>query len=70
MTLSVQESLRGQERCTIVLCQNCISPKFCDLLSNHFNPNQNQESEVGSIIQATGTVEFENDLWIGNQLKA
>ena len=28
------------------------------------------ESRVGSVIQATGTVELENGLWIGNHLKA
>ena len=25
---------------------------------------------AGSVIQATGTVEFKNGLWVGNQLKA
>ena len=30
----------------------------------------NWESVVGSVIQATGTVEFEDGLWIGNYLKA
>ena len=29
-----------------------------------------RESVVGSVIQATGTVEFEDGLWIGNHLKA
>ena len=29
-----------------------------------------RESMVGSVIQATGTVEFEDGLWIGNHLKA
>ena len=29
-----------------------------------------QESVAGSVIQATGTVEFEDGLWIGNHLKA
>ena len=29
-----------------------------------------RESVAGSVIQATGTVEFEDGLWIGNQLKA
>ena len=28
-----------------------------------------QESMAGSATQATGTVEFEDDMWIGNQLK-
>ena len=28
------------------------------------------ESMVGSVIQATGTVEFEDVFWIGNYLKA
>ena len=30
----------------------------------------NRESVAGSVIQATGTVEFEDGLWIGNHLKA
>ena len=30
----------------------------------------NRESVVGSVIQATGMVEFEDGLWIGNHLKA
>ena len=30
----------------------------------------NRESMAGSVIQATGTVEFEDGLWIGNHLKA
>ena len=30
----------------------------------------NRESVAGSVIQATGTVDFEDGLWIGNQLKA
>ena len=29
-----------------------------------------QESVVSSVIQATGTVEIEDGLWIGNHLKA
>ena len=29
-----------------------------------------QESMAGSVIQATGTVDFEDGLWIGNHLKA
>ena len=29
-----------------------------------------RESVAGSVIQATGTVEFEDGLWIGNHLKA
>ena len=29
-----------------------------------------QESVAGSVIQATGKVEFEDGLWIGNHLKA
>ena len=29
-----------------------------------------QESVAGSVIQAMGTVEFEDGLWIGNHLKA
>ena len=29
-----------------------------------------RESVAGSVIQATGTVEFEDGLWIGNRLKA
>ena len=28
------------------------------------------DSVTGSVIQATGTVEFEDGLWIGNHLKA
>ena len=31
---------------------------------------KNRESVAGSVIQATGTVEFEDGLWIGNHLKA
>ena len=31
---------------------------------------QNRESVAGSVIQATGMVEFEDGLWIGNHLKA
>ena len=31
---------------------------------------QNRESVAGSVIQATGTLEFEYGLWIGNHLKA
>ena len=30
----------------------------------------NRESVAGSVIQATGMVEFEDGLWIGNHLKA
>ena len=30
----------------------------------------NQDSVADSVIQATGTLEFEDGLWIGNQLKA
>ena len=30
----------------------------------------NQESVAGSVIQATGIVEFEDGLWRGNHLKA
>ena len=30
----------------------------------------NRESVAGSVIQTTGTVEFEDGLWIGNHLKA
>ena len=30
----------------------------------------NRESGAGSVIQATGKVEFEDGLWIGNYLKA
>ena len=29
-----------------------------------------RESVAGSVIQATGTVKFEDGLWIGNHLKA
>ena len=32
--------------------------------------NGYRESVAGSVIQATGTVEFEDGLWIGNHLKA
>ena len=32
--------------------------------------NRYRESVAGSVIQATGTVEFEDGLWIGNHLKA
>ena len=31
---------------------------------------RDRESVAGSVIQATGTVEFEDGLWIGNHLKA
>ena len=31
---------------------------------------KDRESVAGSVIQATGTVEFEDGLWIGNHLKA
>ena len=34
------------------------------------NYPMDQESVAGSVIQATGTVEFEDGLWIGNHLKA
>ena len=30
----------------------------------------NWKSVAGSVIQATGTVEFEDSLWIGNHLRA
>ena len=30
----------------------------------------NRESVAGSVIQATGMVDFEDGLWIGNHLKA
>ena len=36
----------------------------------HFKLMQHRESVVGSVIQATGSVEFEDDLWIGNHLMA
>ena len=34
------------------------------------NLGVNRESVAGSVIQATGTVEFEDGLWIANHLKA
>ena len=35
-----------------------------------FQQAKYRESVTGSVIQATGTVEFEDGLWIGNHLKS
>ena len=39
-------------------------------LNTKYIQNLYRESVAGSVIQATGTVEFEDGLWIGNNLKA
>ena len=51
----------------ILSCHGTIKERNC-LNVIQFSPYQ--ESVAGSLIQATGTVEFEDDLWIGNHLKA
>ena len=42
---------------------------YAEMLVSLIWPKQYWESMVGSVIQATGTVEFEDGLWIGNHLK-
>ena len=49
--------------------QNDRSP-FKTGISNSYTFLHYRESVAGFVIQATGTVEFEDGLWIGNQLKA
>ena len=43
--------------------------RFLQLLHLPFKLFSYRESVAGSVIQATGTVEFEDGLWIGNHLK-
>ena len=49
--------------------QNDRSP-FKTGISNSYTFLHYRESVAGFVIQATGTVEFEDGLWIGNHLKA
>ena len=41
-----------------------------NVLKSDWHIKAYRESLVGSVIQATGTVEFEDGFWIGNHLKA
>ena len=65
------------ERFYIYLPTNCgcTVDSFMVINSNSlemtlYYHSYNQESMVGSVIQTTGMVEFEDDLWIGKHQKA